>query len=70
MELAPASEFEGEWEFEKCKPGAGPHGHTAITRREYSGQKRMLFFYWKCVDCGQEGRQRLLIRVDKHGCVL
>lgn len=61
-------EFSGEWEFQKCKKNAGPHGHLAITQRESCGRKGMLFFLWRCVECGQEGR-RYLIRVDKFGRV-
>lgn len=63
------NEFAGEWEFQKCKRNAGPHGHLAVTVRERTGRTGMLFFLWRCVDCGQEGR-RYMIRVDKFGCVL
>ncbi len=63
------SEFAGNWGFQKCNRNSGPHGHFAITRRETTGRVGFLFFFWRCVDCGKEGK-RYVIRVDKFGCVL
>lgn len=59
-----------EWEFEKCRPAAGPHGHTAITQQQTTGQKGFRLFYWECVECGERSKVFVRVRVDKYGAVL
>jgi hypothetical protein len=63
---------EEEWEFEKCKPGAGPHGHTAVIQRTWAGSRGSgkMIFEWKCVDCGQKSKVAVVRFVDRRGCVL
>jgi hypothetical protein len=61
-----------EWEFDKCKPGAGPHGHIAVTKREWAGRRGSgkAIFSWICTQCGQASKVAAVVFVDRHGCVL
>ncbi len=59
-----------EWEFERCKLGAGPNGHTAITRRQRTKTRGLLVFYWQCVDCGATSKTKTRVLVNNFGQVL
>lgn len=38
-------------------------GHVARTHWDPSGQRRMVFYYWKCDACGKESKTRVLVRI-------
>jgi hypothetical protein len=59
-------------EFDKCVPGAGPHGHIAATEREWVGSRGSgkMMFSWKCAQCRQRSKKAVVVFVDRHGLVL